>query len=109
MVVLGCDSTKFLLQCVRKHNDATLNRLHEKVSKLKNDRRLEGRYMTVEELLKDREQQGMERGLEQGMERGLDRMGRLCHLMKDDNRLEEFLEAAEKPELRERLFAEYGL
>ncbi|WP_075721314.1 hypothetical protein [Roseburia sp. 499] len=81
--------------------------------------------MTVEELLKDREQQGMERGLEQGMERGLeqgmergleqgmerglDRMGRLCHLMKDDNRLEEFLEAAEKPELRERLFAEYGL
>lgn len=101
MVVLGCDSTKFLLQCVRKHNDATLNRLHEKVSKLKNDRRLEGRYMTVEELLKDREQQGMERGL--------DRMGRLCHLMKDDNRLEEFLEAAEKPELRERLFAEYGL
>lgn len=90
---------------VEEHNDATLNRLHEKVSKLKKDRRLEGRYMTVEELLKDREQQGME----QGMERGLDRMGRLCHLMKDDNRLEEFLEAAEKPELRERLFAEYGL
>lgn len=90
---------------VSEHGDAVLNRLHKKVSKLKKDRELEGRYMTVEELLQDREQQGLEQGIQQGLER----MGRLCILMKNDDRLEEYVVASSSPELLEKLFKEYGL
>lgn len=86
---------------VKEHEDESLNRLHEKISKLKKNRGLEGRYMTVEELLKKRERQGLEQGQE--------RMGQLCQLMRKDGRLEEFGDATEKPELLEKLFTEYGL
>lgn len=61
--------------------------------------------MTVEELLQDREQQGLEQGIQQGLER----MGRLCILMKNDDRLEEYVVASSSPELLEKLFKEYGL
>ena len=82
---------------VEEHSDVSLQRLHEKVTELKHDREWEGRYMTVGELIDDKGQQERER------------IGKLCLLMKNDDRLDEFIEAAAKPELFKELFTEYGL
>ena len=82
---------------VEEHSDVSLQRLHEKVTELKQDREWEGRYMTVGELIDDKGQQEREK------------IGKLCLLMKNDGRLDEFVEAAAKPELFEELFTEYGL
>ena len=82
---------------VEEHSDVSLQRLHEKVTQLKHDREWEGRYMTVGELIDDKGQQEREK------------IGKLCLLMKTDGRLDEFIEAAAKPELFKELFTEYGL
>lgn len=90
---------------VKEHDDVALEQLHNRVSRLKKNRELEGRYMTVEELLKDRERQGLEQGkrLEQ------ERMRKLCFLMQKDERLKEFIDAIQTPDLLEKLFTEYEL
>ena len=82
---------------VEEHSDVSLQRLHEKVTELKHDREWEGRYMTVGELIDSKGRQEQKR------------IGKLCSLMRKDGRLEEFADAAEKPELLEELFTEYGL
>ncbi|MDD6168798.1 MAG: hypothetical protein PUB46_01795, partial [Lachnospiraceae bacterium] len=86
---------------VEEHSDVSLQRLHEKVTELKHDREWEGRYMTVGELI---DSKGRQEGVKMQ-----ERIGKLCSLMRKDGRLEEFIDAVERPELLERLFTEYGL
>ena len=86
---------------VEEHSDVSLQRLHEKVTELKHDREWEGRYMTVGELI---DSKGRQEGVKMQ-----ERIGKLFCLMNADGRLEEFADAAEKPELFEELFTEYGL
>ena len=82
---------------VEEHSDVSLQRLHEKVTELKHDREWEGRYMTVGELIDSKGRQEQKR------------IGKLYSLMRKDGRLEEFADAAEKPELFKELFTEYRL
>ena len=55
---------------VAQTDDVIISRLHNKVVALKKSRELEERYMQFEELLKDSEKAGMEKGIEQGIELG---------------------------------------
>ncbi len=47
--------------------------LHEKVKQVKQDAKLEEKYMTVEEWMRMREEDAVEQGLERGMAQGLER------------------------------------
>ena len=86
---------------VEEHSDVSLQRLHKKVTELKHDREWEGRYMTVGELI---DSKGRQEGVKMQ-----EKIGKLFCLMNADGRLEEYAEAAAKPELFEKLFTEYGL
>ena len=89
------------MDCFRKK----LQRLHEKVTELKHDREWEGRYMTVGELIDIKAQHAGEEASQKTQEK----IGKRCSLMRKDGRLEEFADAAERPELLEKLFTEYRL
>ena len=86
---------------VEEHSDVSLQRLHKKVTELKHDREWEERYMTVGELI---DSKGRQEGVKMQ-----EKIGKLFCLMNADGRLEEYAEAAAKPELFEKLFTEYGL
>lgn len=50
--------------------EQSINKLHNKISKLKEERDLEARYMTFEELLRSREKDGISQGISQGIVQG---------------------------------------
>lgn len=52
-------------------DNAFLKRLHERIVEVKSDQELEGRYMLFEEMLAERESEGLKLGLSQGLSQGL--------------------------------------
>lgn len=50
--------------------EQSINKLHNKISKLKKERDLEARYMTFEELLRSREKDGISQGISRGIVQG---------------------------------------
>lgn len=91
------------------HGNEKLTQLHRRVKELKKDRRLEGCYMTVEDLLREQKREGLEQGLEQGQKQSLENVGKLCMLMNADGRIEEYITASQSPEQLKKLFKEYGI
>lgn len=58
-------------ECVKITRDETVARLHRRVTRLKEDRRWEAKYMKFEELLQEKLEEGMEQGIQQGIRRGV--------------------------------------
>ena len=94
---------------VNEHKDDSLKQLHNHVSRLKKDRKLEGCYMTVEDLLKEQRKEWLERGMQQGQKESLENVGKLCALMNADGRMDEYISASQSPQQLQKLFKEYGL
>ncbi|MEF9945405.1 MAG: hypothetical protein RR869_00260 [Lachnospiraceae bacterium] len=55
--------------------DATITKLHEKITALKSSRELEDNYMQLEELFQQREKEGVEAGIKVGREESVDFIG----------------------------------
>ncbi len=55
---------------VSEVDDPTVRKLHERIRELKRSREMEARYMQFEEMLREREREGLEQGRSEGLEQG---------------------------------------
>ena len=58
-------------ECVQECQDETVEKLHRRVTWLKEDRRWEAKYMKFEELLQDKLKEGIQQGVQQGIQQGV--------------------------------------
>ena len=91
--------------CVEESGDEKIQKLHHKVELLKKSRRLEEFYMTMEELLADREAEGREEGREE--ERQL--MLKLVSMMVQDGLAGEIPKLSEDAEFCKFMLQKYHL
>ncbi|MCC8060843.1 MAG: Rpn family recombination-promoting nuclease/putative transposase [Clostridiales bacterium] len=86
-------------------DDDFLRHLHEKISQIKHDRRMEGRYMTFGELLDEERKEGHAEGLAEGQNRLLT----LINAMTADDRTAEIPRLAEDERFMEEMLARYHI
>lgn len=91
--------------CVEKSGDEKIRKLHQKVELLKKSRRLEESYMTMEELLADREAEGEAKGEVKGSQRMLE----LVKLMIHDGLVEEISRLSEDEAFCKSMLEKYHL
>ena len=76
-------------QVAKDSGDEKIRELHQRVTALKRSRELEEKYMTMEEMLKERETAGLEEGRTAGKEEGQELILQLVTLMSNDGLAQE--------------------
>ena len=86
-------------------DDAYLRLLQERVKSIKQDRDWEGKYMLLEEMMREERMEGMQEGIQKGQER----INQLNILLSEQNRSEDIIKAATDRDYQEQLFKEFNL
>ncbi len=90
-------------------DDPTVRKLRERVRDLKRSREWEARYMQFEELLREREREGRERGLEQGRTEERSRILALTAAMAAAGEAEQIPRLSSDPAFLEEMLVKYHL
>lgn len=90
-------------------DDGFLRHLHERISQIKHDRRMEGRYMTFGELLDEERREGRIEGHAEGLAEGQSRLLTLINAMTADDRTAEIPRLAEDEGFVEEMLAQYHI
>ena len=79
-------------------NDDYVRLLQEQIKRIKQNRDWEGKYMLLEEMMRDERMEGMQEGLKKGMQQGQERINQLIILLSKQNRSEDIIKAASDKE-----------
>ena len=79
--------------------------LQERIKSIKKNRDWEGKYMLLEEMMRDEREEGRQEGRQEGQER----MSQLILLLIKQNRNEDIAKAAADRDYQEQLFKEFNL
>ena len=94
-------------------NDDYVRLLQEQIKRIKQNRDWEGKYMLLEEMMRDEReegrQEGREEGRQEGRQEGQERMSQLILLLLKQNRNEDIAKAAADRDYQEQLFKEFNL
>ena len=90
-------------------NDDYVRLLQEQIKRIKQNRDWEGKYMLLEERMRDVRQEGRQEGREEGRQEGQERMSQLILLLLKQNRNEDIAKAAADRDYQEQLFKEFNL
>ena len=82
-------------------NDDYVRLLQEQIKRIKQNRDWEGKYMLLEEMMRDEREEGRQEGQE--------RMSQLILLLLKQNRNEDIAKAASDRDYQEQLFKEFNL
>lgn len=93
----------------KESSNENLKKLHEKVSKLKESRELEGNFMHLADWLEEERKEGREEGREEGRKEGHDRMLKLIQCMVDGNEQELIPKLATDSMFFEQMLEKYQL
>ena len=85
--------------------DDYVKMLQERIKSIKKNRDWEGKYMLLEEMMREERMEGMQEGLQKGQER----INQLNILLSEQNRSEDIIKAATDRDYQERLFKEFHL
>lgn len=89
--------------------DDYVKRIQEQIKRIKQNRDWEGKYMLLEEMMRDERMEGMQEGLKKGMQQGQERINQLIILLSKQNRSEDIIKAASDKEYQEKLLKEFNL
>lgn len=94
--------------CVEAVQDSRIVDLHDRITQIKRNQEWEGRYMTFEELLMERELEGRKLGTIEGRKLGESKMLSLLRILKKDNpsAIERIIE---DPEFCQEMFKKYNI
>ena len=81
--------------------DDYVKRIQEQIKRIKQNRDWEGKYMLLEEMMRDERMEGMQKGQE--------RINQLNILLSKQNRSEDIIKAASDKEYQEKLLKEFNL
>ena len=90
-------------------NDDYVRLLQEQIKRIKQNRDWEGKYMLLEEMMRDEREEGRQEGREEGRQEGQERMSQLILLLLKQNRNEDIAKAAADRDYQEQLFKEFNL
>lgn len=90
-------------------DDDYVRRIQEQIKRIKQNRDWEGKYMLLEEMMRDERMEGMQEGLKKGMQQGQERINQLIILLSKQNRSEDIIKAASDKEYQEKLLKEFNL
>lgn len=90
-------------------NDDYVRLLQEQIKRIKQNRDWEGKYMLLEEMMRDEREEGRQEGREEGRQEGQERMSQLILLLLKQNRNEHIAKAAADRDYQEQLFKEFNL
>ena len=90
-------------------NDDYVRLLQEQIKRIKQNRDWEGKYMLLEEMMRDEREEGRQEGREEGRQEGQERMSLLILLLLKQNRNEDIAKAAADRDYQEQLFKEFNL
>ena len=90
-------------------NDDYVRLLQEQIKRIKQNRDCEGKYMLLEEMMRDEREEGRQEGREEGRQEGQERMSQLILLLLKQNRNEDIAKAAADRDYQEQLFKEFNL
>ena len=82
-------------------DDDYVRRIQEQIKRIKQNRDWEGKYMLLEEMMRDERMEGMQKGQE--------RINQLNILLSKQNRSEDIIKAASDKEYQEKLLKEFNL
>lgn len=85
--------------------DDYVKMLQERIKSIKKNRDWEGKYMLLEEMMREERMEGMQEGIQKGQER----INQLNILLSEQNRSEDIIKAATDRDYQERLFKEFHL
>ena len=86
-------------------NDDYVRLLQEQIKRIKQNRDWEGKYMLLEEMMRDEREEGRQEGRQEGQER----MSQLILLLIKQNRNEDIAKAAADRDYQEQLLKEFNL
>ena len=86
-------------------NDDYVRLLQEQIKRIKQNRDWEGKYMLLEEMMRDEREEGRQEGRQEGQER----MSQLILLLIKQNRNEDIAKAAADRDYQAQLFKEFNL
>ena len=90
-------------------NDDYVRLLQEQIKRIKQNRDWVGKYMLLEEMMRDEREEGRQEGREEGRQEGQERMSQLILLLLKQNRNEDIAKAAADRDYQEQLFKEFNL
>ena len=94
-------------------NDDYVRLLQEQIKRIKQNRDWEGKYMLLEEMMRDEReegrQEGREEGRQEGRQEGQERMSQLILELSRQNRSEDIIKAAADRDYQEQLLKEFNL
>ena len=90
-------------------NDDYVRLLQEQIKRIKQNRDWEGKYMLLEEMMRNEREEGRQEGREEGRQEGQERMSQLILLLLKQNRNEDIAKAAADRDYQEQLFKEFNL
>lgn len=90
-------------------NDDYVRLLQEQIKRIKQNRDWEGKYMLLEEMMRDEREEGRQEGREEGRQEGQERMSQLILLLLKQNRNEDIAKVAADRDYQEQLFKEFNL
>ena len=90
-------------------DDDYIKKIQEHIKRIKQNRDWEGKYMLLEEMMRDERMEGMQEGLKKGMQQGQERINQLIILLSKQNRSEDIIKAASDKECQEKLLKEFNL
>lgn len=90
-------------------DDDYVRRIQEQIKRIKQNRDWEGKYMLLEQMMRDERMEGMQEGLKKGMQQGQERINQLIILLSKQNRSEDIIKAASDKEYQEKLLKEFNL
>ena len=79
--------------------------LQERIKSIKKNRDWEGKYMLLEEMMREERMEGMQEGIQKGQER----INQLNILLLEQNRNEDIIKAITDHDYQEQLFKEFNL
>ena len=79
--------------------------LQERIKSIKKNRDWEGKYMLLEEMMREERMEGMQEGIQKGQER----INQLNILLLEQNRNEDIIKAITDRDYQEQLFKEFNL
>ena len=86
-------------------DDDYVKRIQEQIKRIKQNREWEGKYMLLEEMMRDERREGVQ----EGMQKGQERINKLIILLSKQNRNEDIIKAATDREYQEKLLKEFNL
>ena len=86
-------------------DDDYIKKLQEQIKRIKQNRDWEGKYMLLEEMMRDERMEGVQ----EGMQKGQERINQLNMLLLKQNRREDIIKAVSDREYQEKLFKEFNL